>query len=298
MSDDVLVKEKSTPDVQWYEDVIEIRGCHLSLPQIKAAYRELSALNRKEGEQIVNALIKPEGSSDEDWSIRAAFLKDDAFRLTVSVMGFDGETTYGETESIFDSKNLPFPIRTVFFTNTTAFKRNANEIEPRDRFSLWVSFDKPPLFDASAVLSEPTINDSRMEIRSGDVTFFRAIQTIVSNKILSKKKWDSFIHWKFTYDVGLWFVAFPYALYWVTIYCDFLLPPTSPHSSFRIAFYIYGLVLSLIAYRALFGYLKWAFPVNVLEENKDRATRHRLLLGGIVTSLVVSGAKSIFSTVF
>jgi hypothetical protein len=137
-----------------------------------------------------------------------------------------------------------------------------------------------------------------MEIHSDDVTFFRAIQTIVSSKILSKKKWDSFIHWKFAYDVGLWFVAFPYALYWVTVYCDYLLPPTSPHSSFRIAFYIYGLILGLIAYRALFGYLKWAFPVNVLEENKDGATRHRLLLGGIVTSLVVSGVRSIFSIVF
>ncbi|MBX5253347.1 hypothetical protein HJC03_23545 [Rhizobium sp. NLR4b] len=298
MSDDALVKEKTTPDLQWYEDVIEIRGCHLSLPQIKAAYRELSALNRKEGEPLVNALIKPDDLSDEEWSTRVAFLKADAFRLTVSVMGFDGETAYGETESIFDSKDLPFPIRTVFFTNTTAFRRHASDKEPRNRFSIWMSFDKPPLFDPSAVLSEPTANNSRIEIHADNVAFFRAIQTIVTRKILAKKKWDSFIHAKFAYDVGLWFVAFPYALYWVTIYCDYFLPSASPHSSFRVAFYIYGLVLSLAAYRALFGYLKWAFPVNVLEENEDSATRHRLLLGGIVTSLVVSGVKSVFTFIF
>lgn len=55
--------------------------------------------------------------------------------------------------------------------------------------------------------------------------------------------------------------------------------------------------LSLLTYRALFGYIKWAFPVNILEENKDRATGHRLMLGAIVSSLIVSGAKSVLGTV-
>jgi len=55
--------------------------------------------------------------------------------------------------------------------------------------------------------------------------------------------------------------------------------------------------MSLISYRALFGYIKWAFPVNILEENKDRATRHRLMLGAIMFSLIVSGVRSVMGTV-
>ncbi|AJC80953.1 hypothetical protein IE4803_CH03797 [Rhizobium etli bv. phaseoli str. IE4803] len=298
MSKDALTDDKSSSAEQWYEDSIEIRGCQLSLPQIKSAYRELQKLTSKEGERIVNLLTKSEGATDEDWEKERAFLKDNAFRLTVSVIGFDGETAYGETEDMFDSKDLPLPIKTIYFTNTTAFRRNADGNEPHNRFHLWLRFDKPPLFDPNPLVSEQTPNSSKIEIHAKDVAYFRAIQTIVAAKIRSKKQWYSFIHAKFAYDIALWIIAFPYSLYWITIYNDYLFPSTGAHASFRVAFYIYGLGSSLFAYRALFGYLKWAFPVNVLEENKDHAMRHRVILGGIVTSLIVTGAKSLLSNLF
>jgi hypothetical protein len=46
MSEDALIKEANA-DVQWYEDDIPIRGCQLTLPQIKAVYRELATLTKK-----------------------------------------------------------------------------------------------------------------------------------------------------------------------------------------------------------------------------------------------------------
>ena len=267
------------------------------MPQIKAVYRELATLTKKEGERIVASLVKPEDMSEEDFTKRNQLLKDDAFRITVSIIGFDGQTAYRESEDIFDSNNLPLPIKTVFFTNENSYKRHSNGEEPENRFSLWVSFDKPPLFDPNPLVSAPTPNLSKVRIWAKDVGYFRAAQNIVSNKIRSDKKWYSFIHEKFAYDIGLWFIWLPYALYWVTIYLDYFFPSDGIHASFRIGFYIYGLGSSLLIYRALFGYMKWAFPVNILEENKDPATRHRLMLGAIVLSLVVSGVQSVLGTV-
>lgn len=296
MSESELMKE-SKNDAQWYEDEIPIRGCQLTLPQIKATYRELAILTKKEGERIIRSLQKPEDISDAEFKERNQFLKEDAFKITVSIIGFDGQTVYGETEDIFDSKNLPTPIKTVFFTNVNSFKRNANGAEPANRFHFWVNFDKPPLFDPGLQPSEPTVNNSKAIIKADDVGYFRALQNIFSSKIRSNKKWYAFVHEKFVYDVGLWFVALPYALYWITIYGDHFLPSDGKHASFRVALYIYGLGISLIVYRALFSYVKWAFPVNILEENKDHATRHRLTLGAIVFSLVVAGVKSALGTV-
>ena len=293
MSENALVGEANA-DIQWYEDVIPIRGCQLTLLQIKAAYRELAVLTKNEGKRIVSSLEKPEDMSDEDFKKSNQFLIDDAFRVTVSIVGFDGQTVYGETEEIFDSDNLPFPIKTVFFTNETSFKRHANQTLPQNRFSFWFHLIKPPLFDPNPLVSDPTPNHSEVEIRADDVSYFRAVQNIVSKKLNSNKKLYSFVHEKFAYDIGLWFIALPFALYWVTVYTDYFFPIESNYASFRIACYIYGLGLSLISYRALFGYIKWAFPVNVLEENNDRATRHRIILGGIVFSLIASGAKSLF----
>jgi hypothetical protein len=296
MSEDALTKE-ARADIQWYEDDIPIRGCQLSLPQTKAAYRELTTLVKREGERIVASLVKPDDISEEDFKKRNEFLRDDAFRITVSIVGFDGQTAYGESEEIFDSKNLPIPVKAIFFTNSNSFKRHADGREPPNQFSLWVRFDKPPLFDTNPLVSEPTQNYSQVLIKADDVGFYRAVQNIISKKFISNKKWYSFIHEKFAYDIGLWFIALPYALYWITVYSDYLFPSDGKNASFRIAFYIYGLGMSLIMYRALFGYIKWAFPVNVLDENNDRATRHRITLGAILSSLIVSGVKSALHTI-
>lgn len=296
MSEDALSREAKA-DIQWYEDNIPIRGCQLTLPRIKAAYRELTELTKKEADRIVGLLVKPQDMSDEDHVKRNEFLKEDAFRLTVSIIGFDGQTVCGETEDIFDSKNLPLPIKTIFLTNTTSYKRHANNNEPPNAVYLWVHFDKPPLFDPNPLVSEPTRNQSEVILKADDVSYFRAAQSILGAKLRSSKKWYSFIHEKFAYDAGLWFIALPYALYWVTIYCDYLFPSNGKHASFRIAFYIYGLGLSLLLYRALFGYIKWAYPVNTLMENKDYATKHRIVLGAILVSLLASGVQSALTTI-
>ncbi|CCF20160.1 membrane protein of unknown function [Pseudorhizobium banfieldiae] len=295
MSDDALRKE-SKGKVQWYADDIPIRGCQLSLSVVKAAYRELTALTQKEGEAIISKLARPEEVSEEDFAKRNTFLLDDAFRVTVSIIGFDGETTYGEDETIFESTHLPQPIKTILFTNVTAFKRHSDGAEPRNRFYVWLHFDKPPLFDPNPLVSEPTANSSLVEIKADDVGYFRAVQTIVTSKLCSKRRFHSFIHEKFAYDIGLWFVAIPYALYWVTVYNDYFFPANGPLASYRVAFFIYASGMCLILYRALFMYLKWAFPVNVLEENKDNATTHRVVLGGIFMGLIISGITSVVGT--
>lgn len=294
MSSDALV-DKIKRDIQWYEDSIPIRGCHLTLSKIKSAYRELDAIVKKEGERTTSLLAKPDDMSSEAFIEQISDLKVKAFLITVSIVGFDGETAYGDSEEIFDSRNLPFPIKTIYFTNSNSFKRFANGNEPTNRFSVWIHFDKPPLFDPNPLVSDPTPNYSKADIHSEDVIYFRAIQNIIGNKLKSDKKIYSFIHEKFAYDTGLWLFALPYALYWTTVYVDYFFPTSGRYVSFRVAGYIYGLGISLLVYRALSGYVKWAFPVNILEENNDNANRHRIVLGAIVLALAVSGVKSILS---
>jgi hypothetical protein len=64
-------------------------------------------------------------------------------------------------------------------------------------------------------------------------------------------------------------------------------PSNGSHSSFRVAFYIYGIGIGLILYRFLYSYLRWAFPVNVLKENKDTATKHRTFFAAIVMGMIL-----------
>lgn len=287
------IVQRYNPDAVWFEEEIPVRGNHFILSDIKAAYRELQQLNNKDGAQIITTLVPLEGEDDEDFRKRKEFLLDDAFRVTASIIGFEGQTIYGETVDVFDADDLPFPIRTIYFTNVSAFKRHANGKEPPNVFSITVTFSKPPLFDPNPLLSDPTPNDSGANLQCRDVTFFRAAQTIIRHRLNSRRRWYAFIHEKFAYDIGLWFFAFPYSLYWIAIYAQHFFPDDRPNWAYRIAFFIYGIGISLVAYRALFGYLKWAFPVNCLEENKDAATANRIALGGIFSSLFLAGLASV-----
>lgn len=291
MGNEILSK-RPNEDLRHYEDEIEIRGCKLSLSQIKSAYREFQALVDSEATKIIPKLGRPEGMSDEELEDRNSRIRKRAFRVTISIIGFDGQTAYDDDETLFDSPNLPTPIRTVFFTNTTAWQNEAPNSLPPNRFSAWLNFHKPPVIDPNPLVSDPTPNESKVQITADDIGFFRAVQTIVAAKLKPKKNWYYFLHEKFTYDVGLWIVLMPFSLYWITIYMDRLFPSDGPNSAFRIPFYIYSLGISIIFYRSIYGYLKWAFPVNTLTENKDKAWLHRTFLGGLLLSLVGSSIWS------
>ncbi|CUX63389.1 MULTISPECIES: hypothetical protein [Rhizobium/Agrobacterium group] len=287
------IAQRYNADAVWYEEKIPIRGNHFKLSDVKFSYRELQQLNAREGASIIGKLVKLENESDEAFVSRKDFLLKDAFRVTVSIIGFEGQTVYGETQDVFDADDVPFPIKAVYFTNLTAFKRNANGNKPSNFFSVTLTFDKPPLFDPNPLVSDPTPNESEAVLECQDVTFFRAAQTIVRQRLNSKRRWYSFIHAKFTYDIGLWLCAFPYALYWIAVYAEYFFPEDRPNWSYRIAFFIYSIGISLFAYRALFGYVKWAFPVNRLEENKDAATANRIVLGAIFSSLFLTALASV-----
>jgi hypothetical protein len=286
------LQEKSA--IQWFEVDTPVRGCATSLKKIKDVYSELNELSKREADRILGALAKPLDKSEEEFAGQKQQWRADAFKLTVSIIGGDDNVTkYGETESIFASDDLPHPINMIFFTNENSFKRNANGAVPPNLFRLWLHFAKPPLFDPNPLVSEPTANASKVFIKANDLAYFRAAQSIINNK-LKRNLWYAPINEKFAYDIGLWFVWAPYLLYTITIYADKWLPDGGQYHTLRPAFYIYGVGIGVVFYRSLYGYLKWAFPVNVLAENKDTATRHRVIFSGLVLAIFGNAISHFF----
>jgi hypothetical protein len=283
---------------EWFEVEIPIRGCVFNLKQIQSAYSELDRITQRECERTIAELKKPVEQSDDVWASWLADVKARAFNLTVSIIGSDDNITrYGETSAIFDDTDLPFPIKTIFFTNENSYKRMANNTIPVNGFQLWINFDKPPLFDPNPLVGQPTLNASNAKLRAKDLTYFRATQNVVKMLVDKHRHWYSFIHAKFAYDVGLWLVGAPYILYMVTVYCDKLFPSSGSRSSFRVAFYIYGIGVGVMLYRLLYSYLRWAFPVNVLKENKDTATKHRAFFAAIVTAMIIHLLTNVFDKI-
>ncbi len=267
------------------------------MTDIQIVYRELSKINQKFGQEAVASVEQFEGETEAQFEQRKKYLLQDAFRLTVSIRGERDQQLYGEDENIFTSQELPNPISAIYFTNLTAFRRNANNTDPVNRLEVYLDFSKPGLFDPHPLVSEPTPNDSKVTVTAHDITYFRAVQKVIESKLLTKRNWYSAIHRSFAYDIGLWSVVLPVGLILATYYMEELLPVGSRFEAYRWAFFIYGVGLSALTYRFLTSYMKWAFPVNVLVDNEDTALRHRLALAAILGAIGWKVFDAIYSLI-
>lgn len=291
-----LVSKPKDDLLGWYEEISPIRGYNLCIQNIIDIYQDLSSINRVFGEQLIAKLPRDEDMTDEEWCDFKRELLDGAFRVTVTINGLRDQKLYGESVAVFSNPNIPNPIKSIYFTNITAFSRNANGDSPLSSFGVLIDFSKPDIFDPSPLVSAATPNLSELKVISNDITFFNAVQRAVEKRLKSVRSWYGVIHRNFAYDFGIIF-ALPLALYFSAFHMDKLIPEGSNFELYRWPLFMYLMWASLVFYRGLISYVKWAFPVNVLLENKDRSFKHRLALAAFASWFFYSVAGSIYEKI-
>lgn len=292
MNSDLIVRDR-TP-FSWYEETLSLRGLHMSLVDVKELYKELWQINIEFGEKIISDMSRNPDFSDDQWEAFKKDLLDDAFRLTVTIHGMRDQKWIAEDVSIFEKHDASVEIKSIYFSNLTAYRRHAEGGDPRNIVEVHLDFGKPDLFDARLMDSEATPNGSEVRVVAQDTMFFNAVQKAVEKKVAMTKTWYGSIHRNFAYDAGLWFCFLPLSLYLATYYMDQFLPVGSKYEVFRWPSFIYLLGLALIGYRFLISYLKWAFPVNSLKENNDNALKHRIALLGAVSWVFYKVADTLY----
>jgi hypothetical protein len=269
-----------------FEIVKPLRGYSFDLEDMKRIFSALKVFTDKERETFLTQVTQPSGMKDEEFAQKKEKIRDNAFKVTVTIFGADGENRFGSSEQLFDPANLPAIIRGVYMTNRTAYQGMFGR-EPTNNFQVNISFEKPSLFDWSLVLSAPTPNISNLTVKSFDMTFANAIVATVMKVVTRKKKRFALLHAPYSYDVGLWFFGMPLLLYWsARLMSKF--PTTSGFADLKVPVWIYLTVVGIFSYKFLFLYSKWAFPINVLAYNNDSAARHRTFLFVSVTGLIGS----------
>lgn len=289
------LETRKTVPIRSFQETIPVRGCKLSLKDVKEVYSELSAINKRFGEAEVARIERVPGEDALQWVDRKKFLLLNAFCLTITIVGGRDQEVYDESEDIFSMNDLPKPIRLIYFTNLTAWRRHAGDVHPPNQIEVHLDFGKPDLLDPNPLVSDQTPNNSNINVRAQDIAYFRAVQQVVERRFLNRRTWYSPIHRSFAYDVGIWALALPAGLILVTFYMEHWFPVGSELEAYRIAFFIYALGIALICYRFITSYMKWAFPVNILIDNEDAAWKHRLVLGAIFSGLAWTVADVISS---
>lgn len=263
-----------------------LRGYDLDLDTLRRLYRNLSRALSEHADATVRGLTKPDDVSPEEWEERKRRFKNEAFRVTVTVISDDGANYFGDNVSIFDEQNMPRIVQTVFYTNNTAYHTVLGTEAP-DKFEVLIDFTKPPLLDWSNILSAPTPNRSNVSVSSFNSMFKNTFISEVLDTIRTRKKISSAFHQAFIYDVFLYGVAVPYGFY-VTSKLSNIMWVQSQPIEWRVPLYVYAFLLIAVAYRFLFSYFKWAFPINTFKSNEDTSSKHRGFFGLIVFALIGS----------
>lgn len=263
-----------------------LRGYDVDADTLRRLYQILSRAQSELADSIIKGLSKPDETDPEEWEKWKRSFRSQAFRVTVTITAADGTHYYGDSISVFEDQNLPREINTVFFTNNTAYK-SFTRYDIRDRFDLLLDFTKPPLMDWSNLLSAPTPNGSHVSVDSSRSMFKNTIITDVIETLRSRKKLYSAFHQAFIYDAFLYLAAVPYGFYITSKISNSNFIQSKP-IEWRVPFYFYTFLVIAFAYRFLFSYFKWAFPVNTFKSNDDPSSKHRAFFGLIVLTLLGS----------
>lgn len=279
--------------LQITKKTIPLRSLNVSIQDVRRIVERLLPHVDDEGHREVTLLLENGPNNQERRELLEA-QREQAFRITVTIYGRDGESLFGYGTEPFESPNIPEPIDSIYISNTAAYQTVTGNT-PLNNFSINLDFSTPPLIDNNNPVSNPTPNYSNFTVEGTREAWIALIHQAVMEILAKKLNKRKFMHAAFVYDMGLFLFGLPSALYvcWrISEFVEINVGAISPFIS--AATYIYIVFLVLIFYRALFGYTKWAFPIVELTSNESRSKLHRKFWFTILGSLAASAIYDLF----
>ena len=281
--------------LQVTKKTIPLRAVSVDVQDLRRIVERLLRYVEEERDRQTAGLLNDGTPYDDLKRAQVKHNAEQAFQITVTITGRDGEVLFGYGTDPFDSPGLPEPIAAVYVTNNTAFQGVTGQV-PVNSFSLSLDFSTPPLVDNNNPVSSPTQNFSQLTVEGDRESWVASIQEAVMGILGKKSNRRGLLHAAFVYDVGLMLVGFPFAIYLCWRAAALVETNLGVHSSFlSVAAYIYIAVFVLITYRILFGYMKWAFPTVELTDDENRAKIHRVFWIGLTISLLGTAVYDLFS---
>lgn len=233
-------------------------------------------------ENVRDALQDREDPEELEADIR------DAFRLNLTVQGSDGKELFGSVEEVFNSPNFPKNVKAIYVRSDLRAKETYN-FTPQNSFELLLDFSKTNPLNLSIQPINPTPNNSKLEVRGFDATWFNGVFNEVVSFINTRESTLKFIHGHSVYDIFVWGLGIPLA-FWTTHRLSTTIESLLGHTSSIVinGAYLYVAVAALMFFRFLFMYARWIWPKVELKGEEGRSIAHRATLSAITISILAS----------
>jgi hypothetical protein len=215
--------------------------------------------------------------------------------VTVVIEGMDAERVVFSSAQALDESLLPHRIKQVTFDSAAALQQH--NAAPNNRFNIQLDFSEPPGFQVYNPWDQPTPNNSHIEVLGPDQTWVNGVFESVSRFFQQRRRRRNWLHSPTTFTLLQYLLGFPAAL-WIVYRLDssWLRGLQAVHSTVRGAIYIYVFLMALVVFRGVIGGFRWLFPIIELEGTRTKASR--AILGGVLSSLLLSLTYDILRTLF
>lgn len=274
---------------------IQLGSISLSLAGIRRMWKELNALLKEQADIELSQLVKPPEQTQEEFDLYKEGLKRDIFKVLGTVEYENDEAVHDDDPEIVRIDEGGSNIRFIYLSNITPYREKVG-VKPEYAFELIIDLRSPPLLDIGNVLSAPTPNDTRLSVSGSRTGWQAGIEAVVRKNIARTRKLRSWFHGPMRYDLFLFLVGFPLSLYACWIFHPLInrwLSGVSPVVA--AAAYLYVSFCVLWAYRFMFGYAKWAFPMVDITDQKTTPARHRLIWWTLIVAIFTEPLWAIVS---
>jgi hypothetical protein len=279
------------PIARFNARVIKPPSCSLSFKFLKELYYITNEIVEQASEKASKELRKLPNQSEKDYTDQKKLIGE-SYKLEVIIFSFKGTLIVSQNDSIFDEKDIPFPISKIIFTNVEFSRRNIG-FDPSYVIKIEFDFEKLRIFDLLTNPSRASYNSSTIEIKGANEVWVVGATDKIRTKIKEARNKYSIVHKESIYDLLIWLLVIPLAI--INMHAlekHFFILIDNFTAPLQILIYSFVLLSILLLFRIFFNYTRWLFPYCELKlEEKKGPAFHRFIYGvlclGILTDIIV-----------
>ncbi|HYM18075.1 MAG TPA: hypothetical protein VEU06_05885, partial [Micropepsaceae bacterium] len=119
--------------------VVPLVAIKLNLDDVVSIYQRLLQQVNEQADYELSRLKRQDNQTEEAFQDYIKRARDQAFKITITVTGRDGQSLTGEDATIFHSPNRPDKVASIYLTNATAYQAFAG-VRPLNSFDLYLDF--------------------------------------------------------------------------------------------------------------------------------------------------------------
>lgn len=271
------------------------RNLVLSADDLGELSEILNTLNERAKEIEIAALRKnPDEKNPED-VVTSLMLLDYEF------VEENENNVIGTYSAVIDSKVVPKKLRSAFFSNTSHCK-NVVKQEPLNCVALFIDFQRPSmLMDLSHIPSSATKNRTVVNVYGRDEGWVVWAEMKLKEFFESKRRFQPAVHLPVVYDNFLYLIFLPLIFYSIKFFkVDHHVSQfTGGSVLLDVLIGIWILLVSIIAARFCFQYLRWVFPpVEFYQRSRVGPRLHRAALTALLAIFFYPALYDIFKLIY